>query len=103
MEESPMSDNQCPIPCFACGKTLYEVGTQEAINQPHDALAFTTQGHYGTKVFDPMDGSWLELNICDGCITERQDRVLIGKLYAPRPQPLPKPKYKAWEGEEAFR
>jgi hypothetical protein len=91
-----MSDNQCPIPCFVCGKPLYEVGTQEEMNQPHEGTVFITNGHYGSTAFDPMDGSWLELNICDPCLRERSKLVLRGKQYAPRLPPRPQPIYNEW-------
>lgn len=38
-------------------------------NQPSEGTAFTTEGHYGSTAFDPMDGSRLEVNICDECLT----------------------------------
>jgi hypothetical protein len=40
----------------------------EDISQPYDGLAFQSQGHYGSTVFDPMDGTYLEINICDECL-----------------------------------
>lgn len=68
--------------CFVCDKELKNVGIikpDEDINQPNDGLSLTTVGHYGSTVFDPMDPSrWLEINICDECITERKDRIIIG-------------------------
>ena len=38
------------------------------INQPYGGLAFQSEGHYGSTVFDPMDGTYLEVNICDECL-----------------------------------
>ena len=97
-----MSDNaQCPIPCFVCFKPLYEVLRErgEGINQPEQATVFITNGHYGSTAFDPLDGSWLELNICDPCLRERSKSVLIGKQYAPRLPPRPYPIYNEWRPE----
>lgn len=37
-------------------------------HQPHDAVVCTTHGNYGSTVFDAMDGSWLQFNICDECL-----------------------------------
>lgn len=76
-------------PCFCCGKESKNVGGLPAnveINQPSEATTFETpstgfltHGHYGSTVFDPMDPKvWLEINICDDCLVERQDRVLHG-------------------------
>lgn len=63
------------LPCIVCGSHLEGCSVQ---NQPLDGLAFATQGHYGTTVFDPMDGSALEINVCDPCLTKAggEGRVL---------------------------
>lgn len=37
-------------------------------NQPLGGVEFTTPGHYGCCVFDPMDGTRLAVNVCDGCL-----------------------------------
>lgn len=74
-------------PCIVCGNEVKNVGGLPKgvdINQPHGATTFETattgfitHGHYGSTVFDPMNPSvWLEINVCDDCLTERQDRVL---------------------------
>ena len=36
-------------------------------------LMFQTYGHYGTTVFDPMTGEYLEIVVCDECI--KQNRI----------------------------
>ncbi len=53
--------------CFHCGKDLFNV-FEGPTNQPSGALSFSSHGHYGSTSFDPMDGSWLEINICDECV-----------------------------------
>lgn len=59
-------------PCLICGKQLEPVFSDAGtVNQPNDATAFWTAGHYGSGVFDPMDGSMLNINICDDCLRER--------------------------------
>lgn len=65
------------LPCIVCLKELDAV-MPDADNQPHEGLTFASLGHYGTTAFDPMDGSYLELNICDQCLVEagRNERVL---------------------------
>jgi hypothetical protein len=54
------------IPCFVCGKELEDIG----VNEPIKATQFKTYGHYGSGVFDPMDGTRLAINICDTCLIE---------------------------------
>lgn len=60
------------LPCARCGRELESAVPEEVDqphgNQPHGGTAFSTHGHYGSTVFDPMDGSSLELNICDKCL-----------------------------------
>lgn len=63
------------LPCLVCGKPFTSVFQTPDINQPCDGTAFTTQGHYGSTVFDPMDSTQLEVNVCDPCLTEHHDRV----------------------------
>lgn len=55
------------LPCIACGKELKNVD-KTSTNQPYKGLAFTSHGHYGGTLFDPMDGQFLEVNICDQCL-----------------------------------
>lgn len=63
------------LPCLMCGKLLKSVLPSPDVNQPMGGTSFTTQGHYGSTLFDPMDGTRLELNVCDPCLLERRDRV----------------------------
>lgn len=56
--------------CFCCGRKLENIGNPGG-NQPSKGLEFTSGGHYGCTVFDPMDSSFLALNICDPCLTEK--------------------------------
>lgn len=56
------------LPCICCGKQLENVDAQ-VTNQPFDGTQFETGGHYGSTVFDPMDGTELIVNVCDGCLT----------------------------------
>lgn len=73
----PDSPGHCPIPCLVCGKQLEEAlpGMPEGTNQPYAALAFTTNGHYGSTLFDRMDDATLEINVCEPCLVERKGRV----------------------------
>lgn len=63
------------IPCALCGSELENV--QSPVNQPYGALALRSEGHYGTTSFDPMDGSYLELNVCDECVKRLRDESKI--------------------------
>lgn len=74
------------LPCIVCGKELRNVMPDEGVtNQPSGGTAFSTQGHYGSTAFDPMDWSELEINVCDECLTRagREQRVLHGRSDVP--------------------
>lgn len=64
--------------CIVCKKSLENVFDQD--NQPNDGLAFQSSGHYGSTVFDPMDGTHLEINVCDPCLKQAGEdgNVMIG-------------------------
>lgn len=70
------------LPCIVCGEKLKTVQGMEAddkvVNQPAHGLTFTAGGQYGCQVFDPMDGSTLEINICDDCMKKaaKKGRVI---------------------------
>jgi hypothetical protein len=66
------------VPCIVCNKKLRNV-LVDAENQPYQGTAFQTHGHYGSTVFDPMDGQYLEINVCDECLMKHADRVLMGR------------------------
>jgi len=60
--------------CFSCSK---ELKMFDAMNlHPSDALHFCTQGHYGSTFFDPMDGSKLNIYICDDCLVSNTDKTI---------------------------
>jgi hypothetical protein len=57
------------LPCIICNKLLFNV-YEDAVNQPSDGLGWVCYGNYGSTVFDPIGtGEYLELNICDECVT----------------------------------
>jgi hypothetical protein len=70
-------------PCFKCGKEMQRVTDGGWELQPEDGLHFEALGAYGSTVFDPMDGSSLNIIICDDCITEgaRQGLVMLDQKY----------------------
>lgn len=65
-----------PVPCIVCDKVLEEA-IPDSKNQPYKATTFMTQGHYGSTFFDPMDGSYLEINVCDDCLTKAKSEKKI--------------------------
>lgn len=77
--ESHPDLERAPFPCIACGRELCNVfSTKRAPNQPYDACAFTSQGHYGCTIFDEMDGAKIEINVCDDCLIEARARGHVG-------------------------
>lgn len=71
-----------PLPCLVCGQELESVdaGPQSkplwpGSSQPHGATTFHSYGQYGSTAFDPQDESQIEINVCDGCLVDRADRV----------------------------
>lgn len=76
--------------CLICRRELQEVFKDPAsVGQPNDATAWTTTGHYGSTVYDPVsEHQYLEAYICDGCLRERADLVVTVR---------PKPIRREWE------
>lgn len=68
----PLTDT---LSCFKCDKPLEAIF--DDTNQPLKGLCFQSRGHYGTAVFDPLDGSWIEINICDDCLREGVEKQNI--------------------------
>jgi hypothetical protein len=75
---APLSEEDT-IMCFVCASQMknwsYKRDDGSQSVHPIDGIAFSTYGHYGSTVFDPMDGSRLEIAICDECITSKQDLI----------------------------
>lgn len=59
-------DTRCE--CIKCSKAMNNIADKGL--QPSGGLAFSTRGHYGSTYFDPMDGTYLEIAICDECLRE---------------------------------
>jgi hypothetical protein len=72
---APGESTDAVLPCLACGARLLNVDCTECDNQPLDGVEFTSLGHYGSTVFDPMDGSRLVINVCDACLKARHSRI----------------------------
>lgn len=63
--------------CFSCDRELEQFEWSDSDPHPSDGLHFRTYGHYGSTVFDPMDGSkFLDIVICDLCILENLNRAM---------------------------
>jgi hypothetical protein len=58
--------------CIRCEAELPNL--DQCGNQPGGGLEFLSQGHYGTTVFDPMDGTFIAINVCDKCLAAAKDR-----------------------------
>ena len=81
-----MVKTDAKIDCFCCGKEMgnwiYETNRSDGTTSyvtvhPIGGLHFQTRGHYGSRVFDPMDGkgTTLDIAICDECLIEKVKRV----------------------------
>ena len=69
------------LACIVCGTQPEAAFPQNPeLNQPCGATTFITHGQYGSTAFDEIDGCFLEINICDPCLTAAaaEDRVLHG-------------------------
>jgi len=73
------------LPCIVCGVVLPNVSPEWSDNQPSEGTAFITHGHYGSTVFDPMNGNLIEITVCDECLKKasEQQRVLLSRDYKP--------------------
>lgn len=51
-------------------------GEDQVHYPPMDATVWTSQGNYGSTLFDPMDGTYLDLFVCDPCLKKRKKRLV---------------------------
>lgn len=66
------------LSCIVCKKKLESVwGFEGGGNQPYAATAFSTPGYHGSTIFDPGDGHYLEINVCDECLREASQQNLV--------------------------
>jgi hypothetical protein len=64
------------IPCFKCGYVPESVDNKHWPEQPYKATIFTSGGHYGSTVYDPMSQlRHLRIIICDKCLVMHKDVV----------------------------
>lgn len=53
--------------CISCGREMFNL-MEDRGHQPIGGLSFHTYGHYGSSFFDPMDGSAIQIAVCDKCL-----------------------------------
>lgn len=61
------------LSCVRCDKELVDLEHSEPQLHPIDGLCFSTSGHYGSTYFDPMDGTVLQIVVCDDCVRKLED------------------------------
>lgn len=93
--------------CIVCKKPLKDCGPQPflhpsvtnppAENLPLDGVAFQSYGNYGSRVFDPMDGTFLEIYVCDDCLLQAREAQIV---YLGLPEPFPSRQLVKWEKDE---
>lgn len=68
--------NTSTISCFSCDKKLKNWVYDSVEVHPQDGLHFSSNGHYGSTIFDPvgLDLS-IEIAICDECIMRKLEHV----------------------------
>ncbi len=76
------------LPCFRCGTAIVPM----AWGSLAGAMAFTSRGSYGSRVFDPAtrERIFLRVNVCDACVTAgaADGSLVLGENpYQPSPPP----------------
>lgn len=73
------------LPCVICGQYLKRVDDMSDETAPYRGTNFNSYGHYGSTVFDPMDGTFISFNLCDPCLVAagEQQRVVCGRSSRP--------------------
>jgi len=79
------------LPCVVCGAELEPAFNNPMANaepnQPHGGTTFLTNGHYGSTVFDQMDRTELQINLCDPCLLKAAEAGRVLHYAPPRPRP----------------
>lgn len=68
------------LPCIICEKSLEDIDLEQEHNQPYGGTVFSSTGNYGSTVWDPtspFSREFLELNICDDCLTNCADKGYV--------------------------
>lgn len=74
-----MTEEELPMICIGCGSSLRQMGLgqQRPYKEPVDAVIFVASGNFGSRLFDPMNGTQLIAHICDQCLLDKADRLLM--------------------------
>lgn len=86
------------LPCLICGSALEPITPGDW--QPC-ATIFRASGNYGSGVFDPDDGTFLAVNVCDGCLAKAGEDGRVELLTYPR-RPRPEPQRELWTADEGW-
>lgn len=66
------------LTCIVCGRHFDSAANDPSFDAvPYEGTLFYSRGHYGSTAFDPMDGTWLEIVVCDQCLLTRQARTAL--------------------------
>lgn len=65
--------------CFCCDGDMKMWDYSDDAIHPLNGLHFISYGHYGSSYFDPMDGSLINITICDVCLEKKSESSKITK------------------------
>lgn len=67
--------------CICCGFRMANITADLGLggHQPSGGLSFHTYGHYGSTFFDPMDGSFIQIAVCDECLEKADTKGWIDR------------------------
>lgn len=91
---------KCKVPCLICAKQMDNIMATDTMegNQPASGLEFfKSYGHYGSTEFDPMDGTFLIVNICDDCLSDARE---AGRVLHARKVDRSEIDYVVWERKQ---
>jgi len=69
------------IYCIMCEVEVENWAGHEECMHPLDGTQFRTYGHYGSAVFDPMDGSYADVCICNTCLADKQHLMIKRRTF----------------------
>lgn len=61
-----MTPPRLVLTCIRCANDMDNISPKGF--QPSGGLAFHTYGHYGSSFFDPLDGTCIQIAVCDNCL-----------------------------------
>lgn len=67
------------VECIKCGKTSRNF-SEDGIHPIDSALVFRSYGNFGSTVFDPLDGSYIDIVVCDTCMVEYAKKTGITEV-----------------------